>query len=441
MNAYQEFKKDFKNKKILIMGLGLHGGGVGVAKFFSEIGCQVTVTDLKNKSQLHSSLKQIKNLKINLVLGEHREKDFRNHDIVIRNPSVPKTSKYLRIAKRHNVAIKMEAALFAKYTNTNIVGITGTRGKSTTAHLVSHVLKDSKTKSILAGNLPGKAALPYLSQVESDTQIVLELSSWQLQGFADEKISPHIAVITNIYPDHLNRYKSMGDYIEDKQVIFKFQTKHDYLVLNKNDAISKKFALLTKSKVVWFSSNHLSSKIKLQIPGEHNRENAAAALKIAKILKIDYQSAISSIQSFKGIPYRLETITSLNGIQVINDTTSTTATATIKALDSLEKPIILLLGGESKNLPLKKLANKINSHKPRVVLLSGSGTKELRPLLNANLIKAEFNDQKKAVRFAVKLAKSGDIVLFSPGFTSFGMFNNEFERGEAFNQTIKNLPA
>lgn len=437
MAGWERFKKDYQGKKVLIAGLGLHGGGVGVAKLFAQIGCPITVTDLKTQKQLQSSVNKLQDLDIKFALGQHDEKDFRSHDVVIRNPGVPKSSKYLKIARQANVPIKMEVALFAKYFADKIIGVTGTRGKSTTTHMIAHILKNSGKTFTLAGNLPGQATLPFLKT--STNLAVLELSSWQLQGFDAEKISPHIAVATNIYPDHLNRYQSMRQYADDKKTITRHQTSNDYLIVNKDNTEVAEFSKDTNAHVVWFSRQDLTSDLDLKIPGQHNLENAAAALKVAEVLSIKNDQAIKALNSFTGVPYRLETIATINGVEIINDTTSTTPVATIKALKSLNKPVHLLLGGQSKNLPFEQMVKVVNNRTKSVWLLTGSGTEEVKKLIDKKLIKGEFKSQDEAVRKAIDFAKSGEIVLFSPGFTSFDMFNHEFERGDAFNQSVKHF--
>ena len=437
MSPWQRFKQDWAGKKVLIMGLGLQGGGVAVARFFAQLGCQVTVTDLKDTKQLKPSVDELKEFKVKLVLGRHDQEDFETHDVVIRNPAVPKASKFLKIARRHHIPIKMEAALFAKYTDASLIGITGTRGKSTTTHLIEQILKAAGKSVKLAGNFPGIATLPLLKTVTQDTLVILELSSWQLQGFATEKISPHIAVITNLYPDHLNRYQSMAQYLQDKKIITAFQQSSDYLILNQTNKPVKSIAKATRARVVWFSRKNLPANLKLKIPGQHNLENAAAALAVAQVLKLEQNKAVKAISSFTGLPFRLEKIATFKGSSIINDTTSTTPIATIKALEASKKPLILILGGESKSLPVAQLAKKINRRASQVILLAGSGTAEIKPLLDRRLIIGEYTNQAKAIQRALAVASPSSTVLFSPGFTSFGMFSNEFERGKAFNRTIK----
>jgi len=254
---------NFTGKRVLIMGLGLQGGGVGVARFFAEKGAKVTVTDLKTKEELASSIKSLSDLPLAYVLGKHREEDFKNADLVIRNPDVDKNSPYLEIAREHGAIVEMDESLFLRLwqKKENIIGVTGTRGKTTTTHLIGMILKQAGLPILLGGNLRGIATLSLLDKATPETKIVLELSSWQLQGLDWNKLSPHIAVITNIYPDHLNRYKNMKDYIADKKIIFRYQKEKDLLVLNAKDKISKNFVRQAKSKIIWFCKSDVPQLI------------------------------------------------------------------------------------------------------------------------------------------------------------------------------------
>lgn len=425
------------------MGLGLLGGGVGVAKLFAEIGAQVTVTDLKKEKELTPSLKKLRGLGIKLILGQHREKDFQKADLVIRNPAVPRESQWLQIARRKGIPVVMDTSLFAKFCDRPLIGVTGTRGKTTTATLIYELLKGSGKNALFGGNVKGIATLPLLKKIQPNTLVVLELSSWQLQGFDEEKISPYIGVVTNIYPDHLNRYPTMTEYIKDKKIIFKYQTKNDFLVLNRENNKTKEMASEAKAKVVWFRADDFPREWPLALPGKHNRANAAAAYRVGEIVKLYPQWMKSVFATFRGVAFRLEAVGEVKGVKYINDSTSTIPEATIAALETIDEPIILLAGGASKNLDFAALAKKIAVKTKAVVLLEGSATVKLASSINrtgvSGKIIGRFGDLKKAVLTAQKAAQRGDVVLLSPGCASFGMFKNEYHRGEEFNQIVKNL--
>ncbi|MCR4263503.1 MAG: UDP-N-acetylmuramoyl-L-alanine--D-glutamate ligase, partial [Candidatus Roizmanbacteria bacterium] len=333
---------DFKNKRITIMGIGILGGGLGTAQFFAERGAHVLVTDLKSPDELKDSIQQLAAYPIEYVLGEHRDNDFIETDMVVRNPAIPAESTYLKIARDHGVPVEMAESLFLRLSPTKqIIGVTGTRGKSTTSALIFHILKTAGKDVYLAGNQKNTSTLQLLNSVKKDSVVVLELSSWQLESFGWHTISPHIAVVTNVYPDHLNRYSSMEEYIQAKSNIFLFQNKEDYLVLNKNNQISSSFAPAAKSQIVWFSPKDWNDSHTLLLRGEHNRENAAAACAVCRLLDVTDEGMFEAFKTFTGLPGRLERISEVNGITIINDTTSTTPTAGIKALESFpEKKII-----------------------------------------------------------------------------------------------------
>lgn len=444
---------DFTDKKVLIMGLGLQGGGVGVTRWFAKQGARVTVTDLKTEKELASSVKDLTDwanlfhLKVNFVLGEHREEDFKNADLVIRNADVPRDSSFLKIARNRGISVEMDESLFLKLCPDleNVIGVTGTRGKTTTTHLIGAILKEAGLSVLLGGNLRGVGTLSLLDEITSQTKIVLELSSWQLQGLDEDRISPHIAVITNLYPDHLNRYKNMEEYAEDKKTIFKYQQKDDFLFLNKDNKYYNgyNFHKGAKAKIVWFTSKDtpLAIRKNFRLAGEHNLENLAAAYRVAKIMGISDMIIERAVKNFKGILFRLQKIGVIDGVTYINDTTSTTPVAAIMAIRAFAgRPIILICGGASKNLEMNELALEVKKSVKAVVLLEGTATNEIIASLKVakfKSLKGRFNNFEKAIMTAKNEAKPGDIILLSPAAASFGMFINEFDRGEKFNEIFK----
>ncbi len=440
---------NFKGKKILIFGLGVLGRGVKDALFFAKQGAIVTVTDLKEAKDLTDSLEKLKKYpKIKYTLGEHNEADFLEADLIIRNAAVPANSPFLKFADKHKIRVDMDESLFAEYCPCPIVGITGTRGKSTTTTLIGKIIEENKTnlgirKVFIAGNLQGEATLPLIEDVKKNDLVVLELSSWQLQGFAWKKISPHIGVFTNIYPDHLNSYKNMRDYVADKKNIFLYQTKKDFCVINKNNPYTKKMSAEIKAKKIWFSKKDVPNKWDLRLLGSHNYENVAAALAVGHALGLKKEQMREAICSFTGLEHRLEFVKDINGIGFINDTTSTTPIAGQKALFAVEKNIILIAGGATKNLNLKDFAKTIVKKVKGVVLLEGSATDELerdiKYFKGEHLILGRFNNFKEAIDRAYSHSFPGDNILLSPGCASFGMFQNEFDRGEQFKKIVNQL--
>ncbi|HUS51985.1 MAG TPA: UDP-N-acetylmuramoyl-L-alanine--D-glutamate ligase [Candidatus Bathyarchaeia archaeon] len=438
-------KINLSGKRVTIMGLGLQGQGLWAAKVASRQKAKVTVTDLRTAKDLAPSLKKLEGLPIRYVLGRHQERDFIESDLVVRNPSVPNDSKFLKIARAAKVPIEMEIGLFfllAPIQRKNLIGVTGTRGKTTTTVLISRILAEAGLKSVVGGNIPQKPALSLLSKVEPKTTVVLELSSWQLEGLAHHRISPHIGVITNVYRDHLNRYQSMADYITAKKLIFAFQKPGDFLVLNQENKQSKQLAQSARSRVRYFSSSQLQPSLAaaVKLKGKHNLANAAAAAVVAKLKGIDQRIIKKAFQGFQGLPSRLEFVRKVEGVSFYNDTCSTIPEATMAALETFKQPIILIAGGADKKLHFGQLGQRIkNSSVRSIVLLGGDATDKLEKVLDKKIIQGQFNDLKKAVLKAKSLARPGEIVLLSPACTSFSMFKNEFERGDKFRKIVKSF--
>ncbi|MFA5128399.1 MAG: UDP-N-acetylmuramoyl-L-alanine--D-glutamate ligase [Patescibacteria group bacterium] len=443
---------EFKDKKITVMGLGLLGRGVGVVKYLAGKGARVTVTDLKSAKDLALSVREIKKFlknkkgayPVKFILGKHRLQDFKNVDMVFKAAGAPLNSPFIAEAKKNGVPIFMDDALFARETEGKIIGITGTRGKTTTSNLIYEIAKATGKKTYFGGNVRGMATLPLLEKVKKNDLAVLELSSWQLQGWRDLKISPEISVVTNIYPDHQNYYKnSMAKYVYDKEAIFANQKKNDFLVLNKNCAWCKKMAKRAPSKVVWFSLNDVSRKWKIKILGEHNLENVAAAVAVGKILDLPTVKIKKAVENFRGVPGRLEFVREIHGVKYYNDTTATMPEATIAALRAIGGiNIVLIAGGADKNLNFKNLAPEIKKYTKAVVLLSGTATPKLQKQLlitNYRLPIIVVRSMSDAVETAQKFATRGDVVLLSLAAASFGMFKNEFDRGDQFLREVKKI--
>lgn len=439
----EDLKKQFQGKRVLVVGLGLQGGGVGVAKFFAELGAKVTVTDKKTKEQLVQSIEQLKQYPIKYYLGNHPQDIFINTDIIFKGPSIKWDMMEIIAAEKKGIPVDMELSFFAQYCPAKIIGVTGTRGKSTTTAMIYKMLKDNGINSYLGGNIPNISTISFLKTIADKDWIILELASWPLSGFDRKKISPHIAVFTNLYPDHLNYYPSMNHYTKDKKAIYLHQTNQDHLIVNSwlKEQIEHDYV---KSKIHYFSKADFPYELEY-IKGIHNQENAAAALKVAEILKLNKQKAIRAISSFKGAPFRQEIIAKKDNVIFINDSTSTTPVATCMAINAFlldRKKIYLIFGGTSKNLPYDIVINRLRDVEA-IVLLKGSFTDEIisdLKKLYPDKISEVFSDLKMAVKKAYNLAKkTGGYVLFSPGAPSFAMFNNEFHRGEEFNKIVNKI--
>lgn len=422
------------------MGLGLLGRGVGDARYLAENGAELIVTDLKSRTELASSIARLESFKnVTFVLGEHRLGDFRERDFVLKAAGVPLDSIYVAEAKKNGIPVRMSADLFAEYSGIPCIGITGTRGKSTVAHMLHAIIKEAGKPVLLGGNVRGVSTLALLAEATPAHAAVLELDSWQLQGFGEVKLSPHIAVFTTFYPDHLNYYKNDTDaYLADKANIFLYQTTKDTLILGKQCAptIIDRYGEQIESKTVVVDELKLPDTWLLKVPGQHNRYDAALALAAARVAGIPDAASRAALESFAGVPGRLEFLREVHGVKIYNDTTSTTPEATLAALAALgTAKTVVIAGGTDKHLELGALVAKLKEAK-RVILLAGSGTERVKGELPDAAV---YGALMPAVEDALAHAESGDTVLFSPAFTSFGMFKNEFDRGDQFNAIVQTL--
>lgn len=448
------------------MGLGLLGRGLGDIRFLAGQGAELTVTDLKTAEQLQSSLLKLKKYpKIKYVLGRHRLADFSarggqaSPDLILKAAGVPLDSPYIAEARKYNVPVEMSTALFAKIAKeagVHLIGVTGTRGKTTVTYLVYEILKRhlglnrprkgavgrTTFQVVLGGNIRGVSTLPLLKKVRAGDWAVLELDSWQLQGFGENKISPEIAVFTNLLPDHLNYYGSLKKYFADKVNIFRYQNKGGHLVVGEQ-VEGKVKAQSPKGQMEIVNQKLIPKAWKVKMPGEHNRSNAALALAAARAANIPDKISKQVFKTFPGVPGRLELIRDARGIKVYNDTTSTTPDAPLAALKALgsKKKVILIAGGSDKGLPLGGLVKELSKYVKRLILLPGSGSEKLKDksAKYSALNLKEITNLQEAVGVAVDSSRRGDTILFSPGFASFGLFKNEYDRGDQFVKLIKKI--
>jgi UDP-N-acetylmuramoylalanine--D-glutamate ligase len=442
----------FRGKKITVMGLGLLGRGVGDTRYLAECGAELIVTDLKTPEQLAESVERLKAFpNIQFVLGEHRLGDFNNRDLILKAAGVPLDSIYIAEAKKNNIPVRMSADLFAEISGIICIGVTGTRGKSTVAHMIFHILKEAGKPVVLGGNVRGVSTLALLREAEPEHTAVLELDSWQLQGWGEAQMSPRIGVFTTLYPDHLNYYKNdFGAYLADKANIFLYQKPEDTLVLGKQCAptVIEKYGDKIEATTIVADELKLPDTWTLRIPGLHNRYNAALSLAAARALGVADDVSCRALEGFAGVPGRLELIAEKNGVKIYNDTTATTPEATLAALQALQPTtynlqprIILIMGGADKNLDMNTLLAKLAEVK-RVVLLAGTGTERIVGSLQetgGGTVSGPYDSLAQAVEDAFAHAEAGDTILLSPAFASFGMFKNEYDRGDQFNALVQKL--
>jgi len=437
------------------MGLGVLGRGIGVAKFLAEAGANLLITDLKKAEDLESALVLLKDFSnIKYVLGEHRLEDFVNVDLVIRAANVPLGSPYLQEAKNNQIPVKMDASLFCKLAppGVKIIGITGTRGKSTVTHLLYEIIKLANTKTdhrvFLGGNVRGLATLPLLAEVKAGDVVVLELDSWQLQGFGEEQISPEVAVFTTFMPDHLNYYEGdMGRYLADKANIFLYQLVDDKLVVGDQvvDKIKNIYGQQIKTEIKVAGVDD-AKDFKIKLIGSHNRYNVGIAIETAKLLGVPLEIIKEAVENFSSLPGRLEFVNTKNGVRYYNDTNATTPDAVIAALQSFPKQtekIILIGGGADKELDYDGYVREVIKRVKHLILFPGLATEKIKKLLPADFNFTLALSMSEAVFVASQKSVAGDIVLLSPGASSFGLppsgFKNEYDRGDQFKEAVIKL--
>ncbi|MBI2022361.1 UDP-N-acetylmuramoyl-L-alanine--D-glutamate ligase [Candidatus Daviesbacteria bacterium] len=435
---------NYTGKKVLILGLGLNQGGVGATKFFAKQNALVRVTDLKDEQVLEPSINQLKDFNnIEYILGEHRTSDIDWADLIIRNWGVKRENEFLKYAYKKGKAVETDMGIFLNYVNSKqIIGLTGSKGKSTIASLLYYAIKNQYPNAMLAGNI-GKSVLDLVDHIKKDSLLILELSSFQLEAFNKHNISPHIAVITNIFPEHLNYYESYEDYTAAKKLIAKHQTGSDIFFINHSNGVinSPDFLAGINSQIIKFSEKDLPKDFSPKLPGGHNRINYAAALAVARHLGIDTTHALHKMNEFEGAEFRLQFVKESYGVKIYNDSAATNPDATIEALKTFPNSI-LICGGMNKGLDYSDLAEAIEKYTKAVYFLEGDATERIRQLESRIMDEKDrgtFNDLKILLSAVKKEAQKGDLILFSPGATSFNLFQNEFDRGRKFNQAVEEV--
>jgi UDP-N-acetylmuramoylalanine--D-glutamate ligase len=453
----------FKGKRITVMGLGTRAGGVGVARFLAEQGAIVTVTDGKSEAELAPSLAELEGYPIEFALGGHQERHFtpEGADLIVRNPAVRRWSPYLALARASGVPIEMEMSLFLQASPAPVIGVTGTKGKTSTSALIAAMLRAWRPQTVLAGNM-GVSAVAYLSSLDADTPVVLEISNWQLEAMDERQVGPRIAVLTNIHPDHLDTYDSLEDYADTKRSIARHLSEGDTLVVNRENAEAWKAAERTCARVVSFGTvrpagegfwledravcwNTADSSGCIELPdrfvyqGTHQRLNAAAGIAAALARGADEPAIRAGLEQFEGVKDRAELVAVLDGVLYVNDTSATAPAAAIAALSSYpDRKIHVIAGGFDKQLELDELGATLASRAESILLLEGTATPRLQALIVASggACLGPFDSMFAAVEAAAGLAKAGDVVLLSPGCASFGLFRDEFERGDKFREAV-----
>lgn len=478
---------NFQDAVVTVMGLGRYkrGSGMGATKWLVRHGAQTVITDLKNADELHESVTVIMDwyrryrelypdrtlYQPVFVLGEHRKDDFTNVECVVQNPGVPSESEFITAAKEQHVPIESDVSLFFRFYQHPIIAVTGTKGKTTATLLIGEMLKRKDEKSVIAGNIK-VSPLEHLDELIEEPNavpVVLELSSWMLeslpQTFTDIKSGPEIAVLTNVYPDHLDRYPSFDAYIASKRIIFEHQTPDQYTLLNADHELVRGMAPLVKGKLFWFSKisreengcymkegnvvftrDGIDTTIlpfdDIALKGDHNIENILSAVCAAMLSEVSVSDIADVLQHFEGVTDRQEMVREIDEITYINDTAATGPDAVIAALKrfgSEKKEIVLIAGGVNKKLAYSELAEEIVKVCKAVFIFPGDASDLLASAINGRVPITPVKNMKDAVQGARNVAVRGNTVILSPGAASFNLFRNEFERGEQFREEVRNL--
>jgi UDP-N-acetylmuramoylalanine--D-glutamate ligase len=452
-------------KKATIIGVAREG--VALAEYLARHGVHVTVSDLKPREELAAPLKALSGVPVGFVLGAHPP-EILDCDQLFISPGVPMDSPIILEARRRGIPISGESRFFLEHSPAPVIGVTGSSGKTTTVRLSSEILTTAGFRTWTGGNI-GEPLTPHLDQITPDDKVVMELSSFQLRIMAS---SPRIAAILNITPNHLDRHPTMEDYIEAKKQIMRFQGPGDVAVLGHDNETTRHLVPFARGQVALFSLEtevaegaflrHKQIILRLggreqiichegdvKLLGRHNLANVLAAITIAGLAGADADAMWDVILSFHGVEHRLEPIREIDGVSYYNDSIATSPERAAAALRSFDQPIVLLAGGQDKHLPWDELAD-LMLHKTRAVVLFGQAA----DLIDSALVAARARGRtapdrtpvvrrggslEEAVAIAHRLAQPGDVVLLSPGGTSFDAFKDFTERGEFFKTLVRAL--
>ncbi len=443
------------NKKIGILGLGEEN--IALVRYLLKHDVKnITICDQKGKEEL-INIDDIKSQISSWRLGPDYLENLKDFDVVFRTPGLPYLNEKIQKAKSAGVEISSEIKFFFDQSPSPIVGITGTKGKGTTASLVTEILKKAGKSVYLAGNI-GNAPIEFLDDLTADDIVILELSSFQLQ---DLQKSPHIAVVLNISSDHLDIHATQEEYIEAKTNIVRHQTKDDFAVINEDYLTSFEFASMTPAKVFYFSrrksvdqgawvkndiiylrendqDTEIAKTSELQLRGAHNLENICASVTAACLVGADIASISEIVRSFKGLEHRLEFISEIGGVKFYNDSFSTNPDTAIAAVKSFSEPIILIAGGSEKNADYAELGEVIDHSNVKTAVLIGlTGPRIKSEIRNPNIeIISNCQNIQDVVEITKEKAIPGDVVLLSPASASFDWFKNYKDRGIQFKEKV-----
>ncbi|HUN82399.1 MAG TPA: UDP-N-acetylmuramoyl-L-alanine--D-glutamate ligase [Phycisphaerae bacterium] len=457
---------DLTGKRVVVMGLGRFGGGIGVTRWLCGQGAEVVVTDLAQASDLESSVAKLSNLPVTYRLGGHDESDLESCNLLVVSPAVDKRkSDFFQSARRRGIPWTSEMNLFLERCRGRIVGVTGSVGKSTTTAMIGAILEAASRnrhwkhgRVWLGGNI-GKSLLDDLPRITERDIVVLELSSFQLEDAAEIRKSPHIAVLTNVKENHLDRHGTMADYAGAKGNIYRYQSASDWLVMPHGNGIEQlpggweartqlvRFGIDPEKRLIDLTPPDKGQvyegqlKVQLSVPGLHNLQNAAAAMAVAWILRTDKAVAEKALGEFGGLAHRLEFICEIGGVKYYNDSKATTPEAAMTSLRAFDCGVVVLVGGSDKGNSFIEFGRLLSQRARAVICMGDTRDRIYQDVVAArgtsNKPVAEKADSfEAAIKAARRHASAGDVVLLSPGCASYDWFTNYEERGDTFRELV-----
>lgn len=460
MNSFNEFKNELRASKIAVIGAGV--SNVPLIKYLVKLGCNITLFDKREFEKLNEDIRNFLNTKqINSFLGDNYLDNLKGFDIIFRSPSMLPTNTYLMREKSRGAVITTEIEQVLKYSLGKTIGITGSKGKTTTTTIVNEILNSMGYKTYLGGNI-GIPLFDKIDEISENDIVILELSSFQLMNM---EVSPNIAVITNISPDHLDVHSSYEEYIDAKKYLFRNQTEKDILVLNYDDEIVKQFSFETLSEIRYFADNYIKDcyvlndsyisynnknimdTSKFYLKGKHNYLNICAGLNAIKdYINVSNDVLEEIVAKINSVHHRLEFVRNINGVKWYNDSASTTPDKSLAGINAFDNDIILIAGGYDKNISYDSLAIPIINKVSKLILFGDTKDKiydavmnEIKKTVNVKTKIYMMDTLEEVIEIANKVSEPGEVILFSPASASFDMFENAYQRGDLFKELVNNL--
>ena len=449
------FNKDLENKNVLVLGIGV--SNLPLLDYLYEYKANISIRDKKKLDELSDEVREkINKYNIECVLGDSYLDDLNDYDIIFRSPSILPNIKPLEVAKNNGVIVTTEIEQVIKLAPCKVIGITGSKGKTTTTTILSTILEKLNYNVYVGGNI-GTPLFNKIKDMNKEDIIVLEMSSFQLMNM---EVSPNISIVTNISPDHLDIHKDYQEYINAKKYIYLNQNKDDILVLNEEDDIVKDMYkdsigevryfgsinhnnnYYVKDRDIYYNNEKVIDTKKLLLKGRHNHLNICAALTAIKdYINVDNKKLESIVSDIKSVHHRLEYVRTINGVEWYNDSASTTPDKSMGGLNAFDEKIVLIAGGYDKNISYEEFGKPIVENCSKLILFGATKDKIYDSVIKqkTNIEIYKLNTLEEVVNKAYEIAKKGEVVLFSPASASFDMFKNAYQRGDLFKELVNKL--